>query len=71
MNLKNWLSAQNFIIWLNALKESMELTHRNALTDLFPLGKAKHCGNKRANKVILKNGVTNFYSLKVTVGRAL
>ena len=60
MNSKNLLSvpsAQNFIIWMNALKESTNT--------LFPLGKAKHCGNKLVNKVILKNGVTKFYPLNV------
>lgn len=32
---------------------------------LFPLGKAKHCNTKLVNKVILKNGITRFYPLKV------
>ena len=32
---------------------------------LFPQGKAKHCGSKLVNKVILKNGATKFYPLKV------
>ena len=32
---------------------------------LFPRGKAKHCGTKLVNKVILKSGATRFYPLKV------
>lgn len=32
---------------------------------LFPLGKAKLCRTKLVNKVILKNGITRFYPLKV------
>ena len=69
MNLKILLSvpsAQNFIIWMNVLKESIDLfAQKSALTFCFLLEKAEHCGNKLVNKVILKNGATKFYSLKV------
>ena len=52
------------------LDECLERKHGTVLPKkctniLFPHGKAKHCGNKLVNKVILKNGVTKFYPLKV------
>ena len=62
MNLKNLLSAPNVqscIIWMNASKESMEQFSQRIT------GKAKHCGSKLVNKVILKNGATKLYPLKV------
>ena len=57
------------------LDECIERKHETILpkrcTNIFPLGKAKHCGNKLVIKVILKNGVTNFILLKYTVGKVL
>ena len=52
------------------LDECLERKHGTVLPKrctniLFPLGKAKHCGSKLVNKVILKNGATKFYPLKV------
>ena len=52
------------------MDECLERKHGTVLPKkctniLFPHGKAKHCGNKLVNKVILKNGVTKFYPLKV------
>jgi len=52
------------------LDECLERKHGTVLPKkctniLFPLGKAKHCGNKLVNKLILKNGVTKFYPLRV------
>ena len=75
MNLKNLLSAPNVqscIIWMNALKESMEqFSQGSAVTFCFPKGK-QSTGSKLVNKVILKNGATKFYPLKEhIVGRAL
>ena len=51
------------------LDECVERKHgtvlqRKCSNILFSLGKAKHCGNKPVNKVILKHGVTKFYPLK-------
>ena len=69
MNLKNLssvLSVQNFIIWMNVLKESMEpFFPKKCSNVVFPQGRAKHCGSKLVNKVILKNDVTKCYPLKV------
>ena len=52
------------------LDECLERKHGTILPKqcsniLFPLGKAKLCGTKLVNKVILKNGITRFYPLKV------
>ena len=52
------------------LDEYLERNHgtvfpKKCTNILFPLGKAKRCGNKLVNKVILKNGVTEFYPLRV------
>lgn len=52
------------------LDECFERRHGTVLPKkytniLFPLGKAKHCGNRLVNKVILKNGVTKYYPLKI------
>ena len=52
------------------LDECLERKHGTVLPKqcsniLFPLGKAKLCGTKLVNKVILKNGITRFYPLKV------
>ena len=38
---------------------------------LFPLGKAKLCRTKLVNKVILKNGITRFYPLKVYCSKSI
>ena len=68
MNLKNLLSAPNVqscIIRMNASKESMEqFSQGSAVTFCFPKGK-QSTGSKLVNKVILKNGATKFYPLKV------
>lgn len=52
------------------LDECLERKHETVIPKkcsniLFPLGKAKHCNTKLVNKVILKNGITRFYPLKV------
>ena len=52
------------------LDECLERKHGTVLPKgcsniLFPLGKTKLCGTKLVNKVILKNGITKFYPLKV------
>jgi len=52
------------------LDECIERKHgtilpRHCTNIIFPLGKAKHRGNKIVNQVILKNGVTKFYPIKV------
>jgi len=41
------------------------LTPKRCSNILFPLGKAKHCNAKLVNEVILRNGITKFYPLKV------
>ena len=51
------------------LDECLERKHGTVLPKkctniLSPIGKAKHCGNKLVDKVILKNGVTKFYPVK-------
>ena len=55
---------------LYQLDECLERKHGTVIPKqcsniLFPLGKARHCNTKLVNKVILKNGITKFYPLKV------
>ena len=52
------------------LNECLERKHGTVLPKrcsniLFPRGRANHCGNKLVDKVILKNGATKFYPVKV------
>ena len=52
------------------LDECLERKHGTVLPKrcsniLFPIGKAKHCNAKLVDKVILKNGITKFYPMKV------
>ena len=64
-NLLSAPNVQSCIIWMNALKESMEqFSQGSAVTFCFPKGK-QSTGSKLVNKVILKNGATKFYPLKV------
>ena len=58
------------------LDECLERKHGTVLPKrctnvFFPLGRAKHCGSKLVDKVILKNGVTKFYPVKVYCWKSL
>ena len=58
------------------LDECLERKHgtvppKRCTNVFFPLGRAKHHGSKLVDKVILKNGVTKFYPVKVYCWKSL
>ena len=52
-------------------KKTWDGTSKTVHQCFFPLGRAKHCGSKLVDKVILKNGVSKFYPVKVYCWKSL